>query len=169
MVSRIDEGKGQDTLIKAANLLIKKQKNLVFLIVGEGDDKKLKNLIKKFNLESCVTLLGFREDLYEIMSIFDIAVFPTRWELEGFGIVSLEYMMLGIPLVASNFGPVPEVVGDAALLTEPKPDDLARNIEKLLKNKKLRKELAEKGQERVKKYYEIGSVADKYLNLFNTV
>jgi glycosyltransferase involved in cell wall biosynthesis len=162
MVSRIEQGKGQDTLIDAAAILRGKLSNFEVQIIGEGDKEFLIDLISKYKLEKIVKLLGYKKNLYKIMSRFDVQVFPTRWPMEGFGIVALEAMMLRVPLVASNFGPVPEVVGNAAVVVKPTPNDLANGILKITNNSKLRQVLIRRGEIRVKKYFDIAKIAIKY-------
>ncbi len=166
MVSRIEPEKGQDILIKAAGILKKKIKNINFLIVGNGGDvESLKTLARKEGVSNLIKFLGFcgEKEKWEIISTFDVFVFPTRWKLEGFGLVSLEAMMMKIPLLASNFGPVPEVVGDAACLVEPKPEEIAESIEKLLDNKELAQELVVKGRKRTE-MFEIGKITEIWIN-----
>jgi len=166
MVSRIEPEKGQDTLIKTAGILKKKIKNINFLIMGNGGDvESLKTLVRKEGVNDLIKFLGFcgGKEKWEIISTFDIFVFPTRWKLEGFGLVSLEAMMMKIPLIASNFGPVPEVVGDAAYLAKPKPKEIAKSIEKLLNNKELAQKLIEGGRKRAE-MFEIGKIAEIWVN-----
>lgn len=162
MVSRIEEGKGQDTLIAAAAILKDKLPNFEVWIVGTGDTKFLINLISKYKLQKQVKLLGYQKDVYQIMSKFNVQVFPTRWPLEGFGIVALEAMMLRVPLVASNYGPVPEVVGDAGLVVKPEPEAVAHGILKILTHPKLAKKLVKRGVLRVNKYYNIAQISTIY-------
>lgn len=168
MVSRIEADKGQDTLLKAASILKRKISDFVVLIVGDGDIQYLKDLASTLNINKQVKFLGFKKgkEKFQLISAFDIAVFPTRWELEGFGLVSVEAMMMKIPLVASKFGPVPEVVGDSAILVEPKPKELASAIEQLLANSKKAEKLVESGRKRVEKYFDINKIADLYIKEF---
>lgn len=168
MISRLEKGKGQDTLIKTAKLLKSKIKNLKIYIIGSGDDEdRLKKLTRQFKLESVVEFLGFRENAWEIARNWDVFVFPSRWELEGFGIVPLEAMQIGLPVIASNIGPVPEVVGEAGIICEDNHEIYAKAIIKLYKSKALRDKYIKLGQERLKKFY-ISKIAKQYENiLFN--
>jgi len=68
---------------------------------------------------------------------------------------------MGVPLIASNFGPVPEVVGDSALLIEPNHKDLAKGIEFFFKDRKVSEKYAEKGLNRVRRF-DIDKVASIY-------
>lgn len=153
LLSRIEPGKGQDVLIEIARLL----PEVEVLIVGEGDISGFKPLRN-------VRFLGFRQDKFSVMSKFDVFVFPSSWPLEGFGLVLLEAMMLGIPIVASNFGPIPEVVGDAGILVKPEAKTMAKEIKKLLADKQNQKELIAKGLKRVK-MFDINKIADQYYEI----
>lgn len=81
--------------------------------------------------------------------------------------VSLEAMATGIPVVTTNFGPIPEVVGKAACLVDAKAESLARGIEKVLENKNYADKLVALGGECVKKY-DINKVADKYYEILKS-
>jgi glycosyltransferase involved in cell wall biosynthesis len=72
---------------------------------------------------------------------------------EGFGFPPLEAMRLGVPVVATAVGSVPEVVGDAALLVEPgDPDGLAGALSMALDDNALRTGLVERGRRRVRTF-----------------
>jgi glycosyltransferase involved in cell wall biosynthesis len=68
-------------------------------------------------------------------------------------------MRAGIPVVASNAGPLPEVLGDAALLIDPgDADELASSLARVLDDEQLRRQLSERGRARVARYGWDGSV-----------
>ncbi|MDP2946760.1 MAG: glycosyltransferase, partial [Nanoarchaeota archaeon] len=98
------------------------------------------------------------------LQAFDVFVFPSTWSLEGFGLVLAEAMNAGVPIVATDFGPIPEVVGDAACLVKPTPKDLACGIEKVLSDEKYAENLRQEGFSQVKRF-DINKIADKYYEL----
>lgn len=78
-----------------------------------------------------------------------VAVFPSRYE--SFGLVVLEAMVHGTPIVATTAGGIPEVAGDGALLVPPRsPHALARGVVELLDDSKLRSSLGDAGALRVR-------------------
>ena len=80
-----------------------------------------------------------------------LTVFPSLWE--EFGMIAVEAMACGSPLVASNVAAIPEVVGDAGVLFDPYDvQDMAEKMELVLKDRVLREQLIEKGKERVKMF-----------------
>jgi glycosyltransferase involved in cell wall biosynthesis len=105
-VSRLDKmekHKGYDLIIKAMEKLTKKFKNIRYLIVGGGDDqKRIKILIKKLKLEKSILLCGFVPDnkLPYYYCLADVFALPSTGE--GFGIVFLESMLSGTPVVGGN-------------------------------------------------------------------
>lgn len=100
-----------------------------------------------------IIFTGFVEDkdkpfLYNLATLF---VYPSFYE--GFGFPPLEAMACGLPSITSNVSSLPEIAGDAAIMVDPyKPDELARAIEMILTDKKLRQRLSEKGMEQAKKF-----------------
>lgn len=162
VVSRLERGKGQDLLIKSVSNL--KAKNFKLLIVGEGEElNRLRRLVKKLKMEEKVEFRGYVDNVYDELFKFDVFVFPSTWELEGFGIVPLEAMAAGVPVIACDYGPIPEVIGDAGYLVNPNKKDLTNAINSVLKDTKLQKTLIRKGFLRVKKF-DINKIADDYIS-----
>jgi glycosyltransferase involved in cell wall biosynthesis len=166
MVSRVEKEKGQDTLIRAVARLNKTIPNLVCLIVGEGDTGYLKRVIKNEKVNN-VILLGYQKEVESLISLLDVFVFPSRWALEGFGIAPLEAMQFDVPVVASNVGPVPEVVGAGGLIVSPDVKSVARGIKKVLFDKALRKKLIQEGHRRVETF-DISNVTQQYKMILDT-
>lgn len=142
-VGRIEPRKDYPTLVAAVQLVKQKGYRYRFLIVGDGIDReKITHLIEKDGLSGEVLMLGaLSEDLKsQIYRASDLFVLPTLYE--GFGIVFVEAMVCGLPIVSTNVGAVPEVVGPAGLLVEPKnPEALAQAIIKVFNNPDLYKDL----------------------------
>lgn len=170
IISRIEKDKGHDVLIDAFNLLRKRTRSVRLMIVGAGDDREIRRKIARLKLEKSVWLMGFQEDVAPFYRQFDVFVFPTHWALEGFGLVVLEAMNAGVPVISTNFGPIPEIAGDAAILVPPKdPAALADAIYKVLNDPKLSKKLILKGRKRAKEY-DIRKISKIYIeNILETI
>lgn len=131
-VANLIKGKGHQDLTEAYRLLIKKIPNLHLYIIGEGPQKNfLKNWIKKYHLKS-VHLVGGVDhsqlaDWYNAANLF---VFPSYYE--SFGIVQLEALACGIPIVAYDNAASKELIGNhqqlGLLSPRGKPELLAKNI-----------------------------------------
>jgi len=78
-------------------------------------------------------------------------VFPSLYE--GFGMPVLEAMASGVPVITSNVSSLPEVAGDAAILVDPLNEDkIFEAYKKILSDKKLQREMIQKGLEQAKKF-----------------
>ncbi|HVZ59101.1 MAG TPA: glycosyltransferase family 4 protein, partial [Patescibacteria group bacterium] len=168
-ISRLTREKGQQLIIQAAPLIIKKIPSAFFVLVGEGPDKKyFQNLIDEKKLNKYFFLPGFVEDRQQYLSQMDIFVFPTIWDLEGFGVVTIEAMMQGIPVVGSNMGPVPEVIDDmqtGLLFRKGDSQDLAKKVITLAQNPSLRTRLGLAGKKKAEEKYNIVTVSQQILDI----
>ena len=109
--------------------------------------------VRQLGLKNRVLFPGFipDEEVPILIEGAEVFVMPSFWE--GFGIPVLEAMDAGVPVVCSDRGALPEIVGDAALLTNPdKPTKIAKAIEKVLFDVSVRDKLVKSGKERVKSF-----------------
>ena len=106
-VSRIDEGKGWDTLLLAANRLVRMGLvNFQVLMVGGGAQVGLlKEMVTNYGLSDYVKYVGpiSHDELPAYYHQMDLFVFPTRLP-ESLGLVGLEALTCGVPVVGSNIG-----------------------------------------------------------------
>jgi glycosyltransferase involved in cell wall biosynthesis len=148
-VGRLDWRKGLKTIVDAAEGL----KRVKFLIVGDGDARDdLKAEIKRKGIDKDFILTGLRKDVPALMKAMDIFVFPTTAPYESFGIVVIEAMAACIPVIASDIGPLREIIndGETGILIPPKNRQALRSaIERLMRDKDLMKKLADNGTKTV--------------------
>ena len=105
-VSRIDPGKGWDIFLSALYLL-NKEFDIHAIIVGDGIDKKtFKERIKKYKLNNIINYHGMlpQNDLNVIYNKLDLFIFPTIRTAESLGLVGLEAMSCGVPVIGSDIG-----------------------------------------------------------------
>lgn len=89
------------TAIKATEVALRKDQNVVLLIVGVGElMDKLRFYVKQKKLESNIIFLGKRKDIFELNGISDVCIFPSF--REGLAIAPLESMAMGLPLISSR-------------------------------------------------------------------
>lgn len=106
--------KGFDLLIEAFHLFSKKNQVWKLDIVGEGVEEELyKSLIKKYSLEDRVTIHPFTNNIQAYYSKAQVYVLSSRWE--GFGLVLVEAMAHGLPVVSSDLPTSKEIMGDFGL------------------------------------------------------
>ena len=114
MMGSLGEPKGQHHLIKAIALLDNEVRQKVRLdIVGDGSKtyfRLLEHLIDANKLTTQIKLLGYQTDFYPHLKEYDCGVMCSK--SEGFGRVTAEYMMAGLPVIASDTGANPEIIAD---------------------------------------------------------
>lgn len=111
------------------------------------------NLPAALGIDDRVMFLGYQSaEIFELLyNGAEVFVYPSVYE--GFGMPNIEAMMCGAPVVTSNTSCIPEVVGNAALLADPKSsDDFSFKIQKVLHDENLRNELVNKGIARASIY-----------------
>ena len=121
--------KGFDILIKAFYIFAKKNKDWDLDIVGEGPEEKLyRKLIKEHNLEERITIHPFTNNVQSFYSNAQVYVLSSRWE--GFGLVLVEAMAHGLPVISSDLPTSKEIMGDFGMYFENgNIEDLAQKLE----------------------------------------
>jgi len=148
--------KGVRYLIEAFKIINQKIPETRLFLVGDGSERhNLEDIVKKNRLQEKVNFLGkiINEKVSEYMAASDIFVLPSLFET--FGIVNLEAMASGLPVVATRVYGIPEVIkdGENGFLVDPKsPEQLAEKILFLFKNDELREKISENNKEKAKKY-----------------
>ncbi len=149
--------KGQEYLVGAFSLL--ENKNTILTLVGEEWDEKYTRRIKLFAKRLGVSeRVFFRgrltgQSLSEAYASADLFVFPSLYE--SFGMVLLEAMSFGLPMIASNTGGIPEIItdGENGLLVNPRDaHSLKIALEKLIGSKELREKIGREGTDSLKKF-----------------
>ena len=156
-VGRLAPQKGQRYLLMALRMVLTKDPNVRLVIRGDGPIREiLQAMGLELGIASKVSFVDPVPKISWLLGLSDIFVFPSLHE--GLGIALLEAMAMGKPCVASEVGPIPEVVehGRSGLLVRPRdPDDLARAILALLDQEDLRREMGERGRQIVKEKFDI--------------
>lgn len=129
-VGRLHRQKGLDTLVQAAALLSHREPAPLVAIAGDGPLRaELEQQVAR--LSAPVRLLGRRDDVADLLHAADIAALPSRWEARA--LVAQEALRVGVPLVTTAVGGLPELVGSAATLVPPdEPGALAAALSALL-------------------------------------
>jgi glycosyltransferase involved in cell wall biosynthesis len=163
-VGRIKFHKGIEYFVSASKFFDKDTK---FLIVGTGDfEDIIREYIKNQGVEDRVEMVGKvpAEELPQYYAACDIFILPSLTRLEAFGIVGLEAMASGKPVIISDIPGVREVIEDGkeGLLTPPMGiREMASKIKKLLDNPKLRQRMGKNGRKKVIEKFEISKVVDQ--------
>jgi teichuronic acid biosynthesis glycosyltransferase TuaC len=131
-VRRLVYKNGIDTLIETANIAVKKNLKIIFLVVGKGPDfNNVQLRIEQLGIEKNFRLTGFvkDEDLPFYYNAADFFVLPSK-SGEGLPLVALEAMACGLPVIATNVGGIREILmKDYGKLVPPNnPELLAKAI-----------------------------------------
>ncbi len=142
-------------LLRSFKIFLSSHPSYKLVIAGRIDDRfvNLKAIIKELGLNNNVILTDFIKDSEKVNLIKHSAAhtFPSYYE--GFGLPILEAQSLGVPVLTSNTSSIPEVAGKGALYIDPcNVQDIARGMEQIVTDTKLRKELIEEGHKNVKRF-----------------
>ena len=156
-VGRLALQKGQRHLIGAMPLLLERVPRAHAVIAGGGDlEEYLRDLSLEVGVADRVHVLGPRRDVPALMHAIDVFAMPSIWE--GFGLVLLEAMAAGRPIVASRVATIPEVVvdGETGLLVPAgDPVALADALAELAHDPERARRLGEAGRQRLRQYFSI--------------
>lgn len=172
-IGRLVEEKGILDLVRAVKNI---EENYTLLIIGDGPLKEsIRTIAEEEGTVEHVRLLnGFPfEDVPIMMNCIDIFVLPSRTSMkwkEQFGRVLVEAMACEVPVIGSDSGAIPDVIGDAGLtFREGDVEDLTSKLTSLMKDHKLRKELGQKGRQRVLDHFTWQKFAEKTYIFFKKV
>jgi glycosyltransferase involved in cell wall biosynthesis len=158
-VGRLVWAKGYEDLIEAMRLLAAECSNLYCLVLGDGELRAdLESTIQERGLHQRVILAGYqpRETVLSALKVSDIFVMPSRQE--GTPIALLEAAALGVPILATSCGGIPEMVtdGQQALLVQPGDTQaLAKALLRLVEDEHLRRELSQSAQMHVSQKFSL--------------
>lgn len=168
-ISRLIDWKRIDLIIKA----IKDFRDVKLRIIGTGkEENRLKQLVKKLNINDSVEFLGFikNKDIHKYLINSDIFILPSIGD--SFGIVFLEAMACGLPIIAAKAGGVPEVVHDGynGFLVEPNNlEELVNVILNLKEDKQLRKTFSVNSLKLVKEKFGWDKGSQQYYELYDNI
>lgn len=149
IVARLEDIKGHDYFIEAADMLLRKGHKVRFFIAGTGSyEQHLKEKVNAMNRQEQIIFTGFITDIDRLMAITDIQA-NASYGTEATSLALLEGMSLGIPAVVSDFGGNPGVIKDGEngfVVPKQNSKELADKIDELLKNQSLYDEMSIKAK-----------------------
>lgn len=151
IVARLEEVKGHDTFIDAAEILLKEKKlKAKFFILGTGtEEERLKQKVKEKGLSDSIIFTGFIKNVGDFLNIFDVQV-NCSFGTETSSLSLLEGMSLGVPAVASNYGGNPYLIQDGEngyIVPIKSPKETADAILKILENEEVKNHMKQKAVE----------------------
>jgi len=176
MVSAMDRNKDPQFLLKVARDIVDVEPGVSFLFAGRFPDpeyeRETKSLVESLRLREHVIFAGHQKEISPFFAAFDILAHPSPRRPEPFGLVLIEAMAHGKPIVASKLGGIPEIVvhNHTGILCEPdNHQDFARALLKLIREPELRGELGRQGSKRVQEHFSIRKTAEAMTEVFRTI
>ncbi len=171
IAARFDVVKGVDVFIKAAREVLKKHKNVEFLIAGDGAEReKLLNLAAESENSEKIRFLGYEDEIYAFWNIIDINCLTSL--CESFPYSMLEGAALGKPMVASRVGGIPSFIIDdetGYLFESENYNEMAEKLCLLIENKELLNEMGENIKNRAVSLFSSEKFADTHIEIYNSL
>jgi glycosyltransferase involved in cell wall biosynthesis len=157
IVGRISAQKGQEDVVAALPGVIERCPDAMLVLAGAPDEQasldRLVQQIASLGLTDRVVLLGYVTDVSAVYTALDVLAAPSRWE--GFGLMLVEAMAAGLPIVATRAGAIPEVVGDvgaALLVGAADPETVAQALVAVLDDPRRADAMGQAGLQRSQHY-----------------
>jgi len=171
-IGNLNYQKGHSYLIDAMPEILKKYPLITLEIIGEGEDRPaLEDQIKKLNLHRQVTLLGHKNIVSKYLKQWSVFVLSSV--AETFGIVVLEAMQAGVPVVATKVGGVPDIITNGKnglLIPSRNSHAIAKSVIDLLERPAMASKLKRESLKRVEDFdwkKIIKELEKNYIELFN--
>lgn len=178
-VGRFAPKKGQTYLLQAIPHILRRWPEARLALIGFGPlEATLESEARALGLDERVRFIGRvpHEEMPDYFAAADVFVLPSivspSGDTEGLGVVLLEALAAGTPVVASRVGGIPDIVkdGETGLLVEEKqPEALARAILQLLEQPALGRRLVEEGHRHIQQFFSWPGVARRFESLFEEV
>ncbi len=168
--------KGYEDLVKAAAIVRQTIPSVKFIGIGgtlKSDStyqQKLLELINNLNLQDVFILTGYRDDVAEILSEIDLLVLPSH--SEGFGLVLVEAMATGKPVIGTIVGGIPEIIEDGVtgfLIPPHSPDKLAQAIIKILENPELAHNMGSRGRQKAETQFNLQQSINEIQKIYEQI
>lgn len=165
--------KGCEYLIRAFKIIESRIPDSKLIIAGDGPEKDdLVKLAEELNLED-VVFLGWipHKDMAELYNETTVLVVPSIHP-EPFGIVGIEAMATGRPVIGSNVGGIPDWIedGKTGFLVGPKnPEEIAERVVELLSNEDLTEEMGENARRKAEEEFSVETNVEKILRIYERV
>ncbi|MEO0124580.1 MAG: glycosyltransferase family 4 protein, partial [candidate division WOR-3 bacterium] len=177
MVANFSPQKDHETVIKAVSLLAKKFPELVVVFVGSekiaegtGCLERLKSYVSENDLGNYIYFVGEMSNVYAVIPRFDIGLLISNFE--GFGNALVEYAMAGKPIIGTAVGGIKEIINDnenGFLINPGDYEELARKIELLLTDSKLRNKMGQISKKVALEKFSVNTWVDNVCALYERI
>jgi glycosyltransferase involved in cell wall biosynthesis len=164
-IGRLHYQKGWDVLCAAAPAVRARRPDIQIIVVGDGP---LREELERMPGSDEVRFVGYAREASSLLGAFDLLVMPSRYE--GLGLVAIEGMFSGIPIVASRVDGLVEVIGDTGRLIPPDaPDLLADAIIDMASDPGRRKDLAGRASVRARRLFHRDRMAEQTATVYESL
>lgn len=164
-IGRLTEQKDPIKFIQIVDEVKKKKEDICAMMIGTGEmEAECQAAIQKLHLEKHIKMVGFKKNPYVYLKNAIILCMPSKWE--GFGLVALEAMALGKPVVASDVGGLHEIVTESCGHHADKIEDYAEYILRLLADKNLYKKVSCRARQRAEEYSNIDVYMERLRRIY---
>lgn len=168
-VARLSRQKGHIYLLRALPKVIAEFPDLVLLFVGDGPlREQLTQSARDLGVEEHVRFLGFRRDVVDILQCLDVFCLPSL--SEGCGTAPLEAMAVGVPIVATSVGGLPEMITPeetGVLVPSADPEALAEALIDTLRHPEIAARRARAARQRVEECFSAQVAAARTMTLYD--
>jgi glycosyltransferase involved in cell wall biosynthesis len=164
-IGRLHAQKGWDTLCDAAALVHEDRADVQFTVIGDGPERER---LARHPCADHVSFKGYIADASRLLGAFDLLVIPSRYE--GLGLVGIDGMFSGVPIVASGVEGLVEVVGGCGRIVPPnRPDLLAQAILELASNAEERAAIAARARMRAERLFRLDRMITETAAVYEAV
>ncbi len=171
-VAKLHRGKGVYEILRAVSLLAGKYPRMKLIFIGDGPERReLEEEAGRLSVHDRVFFAGVRKDIERMYAAMDIFVLPSTCE-EAFGMVLIEAMAMGKPVIGTMVGGIPEIIihGKTGLLTPPgDADALAKNLDRYLDDPAFAETVARAGQRSVSEGFSERVTGDSFDRLIRDI
>ncbi len=171
IAARLDKVKDHETFIRAASIVLKERKDIIFLIAGEGYEKnKLEVLVQELSIEDYIHFLGYVNDQYSFFNAIDINTLTSV--SESFPYVILEGAIMKKPIISTDVGGLSKLIEDdknGYLIPVGDSKELANKIDILSSAKSKARDMGEKLYKKVEENYSSNAMARKHVEIYQEI
>ncbi len=166
-VGRLTEQKNPMLVLEVAKDLVDAGLIKRVRIVGDGElMPELQHFVTNAGLSDVVVLEGFKKNSYDYMACTEVLMMPSKWE--GFGLVALEAMSLGVPVVSTNSGGLVKIMDDSCGFICESKDEFVAAITSLLTDADLYASKSSGATKRAMEYNNIDEYCGKLLDIYRS-